>query len=346
VSEPRPSVVIRRIRSDDGPVFRDIRLRALQTDPTAFASSYEREAGRPPASWDTWAAATSMGNDQAMFFAETADGIIGLAGVFRIEDNPRALHMIAMWVEPRFRGHGWGRKLTETVVAWAQSADADELGLWVVDGNDAARHIYQSCGFVDTGKVQPLPSYPELVEHRMRLDLGPRPHPPLPSGYVELQPMVGNEFDAYLEWTIADHTAHLMQAFDLNRYEAELQARDAITHVLANGDPSVNHHFCSIRGGLDDASVGWIWFGEEPVRGRPVATLFDIVVFERHRNRGLGTAAIGEVEEWARLRGLPAVHLAVFAHNEAARRLYERLGFSVTRELPGVIQMEKNVPRN
>ena len=343
MTEPRPPVTVRRIRPDDGPAFRDVSLRALQTHTTAFGSSYEREAGRPPESWDTWAATTSAGNDQAMFVAETPNQLVGLAGAFRTGDKPRSLHMIAMWMDPDLRGYGHGRTLTNAVVSWARQADADELGLWVVAGNDAARRLYESCGFVDTGRVQPLPSHPDLEEHRLSLDLGPGQQAPLPSGYVELQPMAGTEFDAYLEWTIADHTAHLMQAFDLNRFEAELQAREAITHVLAAGDPSGNHHFCSIRGGLADDSVGWIWFGEEPVRGRAVATLFDIVVFERHRNQGLGTAAIDEVEEWARIRGLAAIHLAVFTHNEAARRLYERLGFTVTKELPGVIQMEKTV---
>ena len=34
---------------------------------------------------------------------------------------------------------------------------------------------------------------------------------------------------------------------------------------------------------------------------------------------------------------------AVFTHNKAARRLYERLGFTVAKELPGVIQMEKDI---
>jgi ribosomal protein S18 acetylase RimI-like enzyme len=343
VTAPRPLVTVRRIQPGDGPAFRDVRLRALQADPTAFASSYELEADRSPDSWSTWAAATSAGNDQAMFVAESGDRLVGLAGAFRIEGNPRSLHLIAMWVEPGFRGYGHGRTLTEAVVSWARQADADDLGLWVVAGNEVARHLYESCGFIDTGVVQPLPSHPDLIEHRLSLDLGPGPNAPLPSGYVELQPMVETEFDAYLEWTIADHTAHLMQAFDLNRFEAEVQARDAITHVLAVSDPSRNHHFCSIRGGLADESVGWIWFGEESIQGRPVATLFDIVVFERHRNQGLGTAAIDEVEEWARIRGLPVVHLAVFTHNEAARRLYKRLGFTVTKELPGVIQMEKKV---
>ena len=343
MTEPRPPVTVRRIRPGDGPALRGVRLRALQADPTAFASSYEDEADRPPESWSIWAGATSAGDDQAMFVAESGDLLVGLAGAFRIDGKPRSLHMIAMWVEPEYRGRGHGRSLTNTVISWARQADADELALWVVAGNHNARRLYEGCGFVDTGVVQTLPSHPELTEHRMRLDLGPSPRAPLPSGYVELQPMAGTEFDAYLEWTIADHTAHLMQAFDLNRFEAEHQAREAITHVLAAGDPSNSHHFCSIRGGLADESVGWIWFGEEPIQGRPVATLFDIVVFERHRNQGLGTAAIDEVEEWARARGLPVVHLAVFAHNEAARRLYERLGFTVTKELPGVVQMEKDV---
>ena len=153
-------VVVRRIRPDDAATFRDVRLLALQTDPTAFGSSYEREVDRPFESWQTWAATTSAGNDQVMLVADAGDRLVGLAGAFRIEQKPRSLHLIAMWVEPEMRGKGLGRQLTAGVIEWARNADADELGLWVVDGNDVARRLYENHGFVATGRVQPLPSHP------------------------------------------------------------------------------------------------------------------------------------------------------------------------------------------
>jgi ribosomal protein S18 acetylase RimI-like enzyme len=46
-----------------------------------------------------------------------------------------------------------------------------------------------------------------------------------------------------------------------------------------------------------------------------------------YRGQGLGTKLIDEAEGWARDRGIEALHLLVFPHNERARALYLRTGF-------------------
>lgn len=56
--------------------------------------------------------------------------------------------------------------------------------------------------------------------------------------------------------------------------------------------------------------------------------LFALDVEPRFQNRGVGTAIIAAVEEEARQRGLNRVNLEVGVANDAARRLYERLGFA------------------
>lgn len=57
---------------------------------------------------------------------------------------------------------------------------------------------------------------------------------------------------------------------------------------------------------------------------------FGISVDEAWRGRGVGTALIGVLLEWARAHPtIEKVCLGVFENNVAARRLYERLGFKV-----------------
>ncbi len=46
------SVVIRRIERPDLGVVRELRLRALKTDPTSFGSTYEREAAFAAEVWE------------------------------------------------------------------------------------------------------------------------------------------------------------------------------------------------------------------------------------------------------------------------------------------------------
>lgn len=40
--------------------------------------------------------------------------------------------------------------------------------LWVVDGNTAAISLYESCGFVLTGRTDIFPERPEVAELEMR----------------------------------------------------------------------------------------------------------------------------------------------------------------------------------
>ena len=60
-----------------------------------------------------------------------------------------------MWTDPAVRGTGVGRQLLGTLVAWAQGAGRTPY-LHVTEGNDGARALYVSFGFVPTGVWEPL----------------------------------------------------------------------------------------------------------------------------------------------------------------------------------------------
>jgi N-acetylglutamate synthase len=55
--------------------------------------------------------------------------------------------------------------------------------------------------------------------------------------------------------------------------------------------------------------------------------LFDIITGARYRNRGYGTALVAGMLAWAQEHGALHAYLQVVGHNDAARRLYARLGF-------------------
>ncbi|MBB5955852.1 ribosomal protein S18 acetylase RimI-like enzyme [Saccharothrix tamanrassetensis] len=59
-----------------------------------------------------------------------------------------------------------------------------------------------------------------------------------------------------------------------------------------------------------------------------VLYLYSMWVKPRFRRRGVGEALVAEVLAWAREHGWRRVQLRVFRGNVAARRLYERLGFT------------------
>jgi ribosomal protein S18 acetylase RimI-like enzyme len=84
---------------------------------------------------------------------------------------------------------------------------------------------------------------------------------------------------------------------------------------------------------MDGLPIGTVSIGGDKSAEDPDALyLFALDVASAHRGRGIGTAMIAEVENVARSRGLKYVTLGVGIDNSAAKRLYERLGFSQTGE--------------
>jgi GNAT superfamily N-acetyltransferase len=169
--------LVRRIRPTDAPSLREVRLRALWSDADAFGSSYEREVDRPSHAWDTRARESSLGSHQCVFVAETQSGFVGMAGAHTGDEEPFVRHVYGMWVAPEARLIGVGTRLVEEIIQWATEAATQELQLWVVDGNQPARRLFERTGFVPTGHAQPSPSNPSLTQTLMRLPLDSAPTP-------------------------------------------------------------------------------------------------------------------------------------------------------------------------
>ena len=154
-------VEIRLVGEESWQLWRDIRLRALQESPLAFGSTYDREAAFTEADWRG-----RLGGDGPAVLGFDGDEAVGLAAGF--SDLPGWLHVVAMWVDPDWRGHGIGRRLLDAVVRWAGERGL-RCHLDVALGNDAARHLYEAYGFVATGQTEPLREGSAHLIERMTL---------------------------------------------------------------------------------------------------------------------------------------------------------------------------------
>jgi GNAT superfamily N-acetyltransferase len=161
------SLRVRRLGEDDWALLRDVRLTALAESPLAFASTHAREAGFDEQMW------RSRTRTAAWFIALGADGTpVGILAGRDEDDTPDGeRHVVAMWAAPAARGTGVGAGLLEAVTAWARDDGARTLTLWVVDGNDAARRLYEGWGFVSTGERQPVPGRISAMEEKYALVL-------------------------------------------------------------------------------------------------------------------------------------------------------------------------------
>jgi len=157
-------VVVVRVTEDDWRELRDIRLAALADSPTAFGSSLLREQDFDEDHWRAWTRSAGL------FIAIVGGSPVGMAaGVAGNSSVERKL--VAMWVDPRWRGRAAASKLTSAVVGWAGSQGSQRVRLWVAEGNEWARRFYEGRGFEITGGRKPMPGNQALFRDEMALEL-------------------------------------------------------------------------------------------------------------------------------------------------------------------------------
>jgi ribosomal protein S18 acetylase RimI-like enzyme len=166
---------IRRIRAQEGPRLRAIRLRALADAPAGFGSSLGEAQSHPRAYWEALARETATAAAHALFVAEENGSWYGMARGFVHRDYPAIARLASMWVDPARRRSGVGAALAQAVVRWARGRSAACVQLWVTETNHPAKALYAVQGFVETARSKPLPSNPALREVLMvrRLNQAP-----------------------------------------------------------------------------------------------------------------------------------------------------------------------------
>lgn len=165
------AIEVRRVRPTDTQVLKAVRLAALEDSPSAFSATYADEALRTDEQWAERATAGSDGPDRATWFALDRGRVVGLVGGYRADPSATVVDLVSMWTSPGARRSGVGRQLVRAVLAWAGESGASAVDLWVVEGNEPARRLYQAMGFEEVGDHQALPSDPCRTEVRMTLRL-------------------------------------------------------------------------------------------------------------------------------------------------------------------------------
>lgn len=146
---------IRLLNSHDAIAYRNLRLQALKESPTAFASSYEREARLSLADFTARVCPRDDG-DSGVFgaFCGDFDKLIGMLRFSR-ESRPKRAHigsLRSMYVLPEFRGRGVGAALVDEAISHARRLGiVRQIVLSVTANNLVARSLYKSRGFESFG---------------------------------------------------------------------------------------------------------------------------------------------------------------------------------------------------
>jgi GNAT superfamily N-acetyltransferase len=122
--------------------------------------------------------------------------------------------------------------------------------------------------------------------------------------------------------------------------QREFYREDRITHAAANAralhrllrSPQAGVVWViEARSGREWGPIGYVvlTLGFSLERGGRDAFIDELYVRPEHRGRGVGALAVVTAEAVARRLGVRAVHLEVDTGNDRARRLYERIGFTL-----------------
>lgn len=138
---------IRRLRLDEGALYRRLRLEALRDSPEAFATSYASALERSDESWTAQADGSATGDDRATFLVLMDEEPVGMAALYRDAEGSSAGELIQMWISPEHRGSTVAAELLAHVFAWAADGGIQTIRAEVTEGNTRALRFYERQGF-------------------------------------------------------------------------------------------------------------------------------------------------------------------------------------------------------
>jgi len=147
---------------------------------------------------------------------------------------------------------------------------------------------------------------------------------------IRLEPMKAAEFDSLIEHSIAEYAEEQARSGNWTREEAPDKAAQSFKGLLPNGLDTDGQHVLRIANS-DGQTVGTLWYMERQESAVPSVFVCELRILTPFRRRGYATAAMRALEEQVRKEhAAKRIILHVFAHNDAARALYNSLDYQET----------------
>lgn len=147
-------------------LFKTVRLCALEDAPHAFSATYAEESQFADADWRQRAERMN-GQRGAGFLAMDGDQACGMVGSLLDSSDGTRAQLVSMWTAPAHRHRGIGRLLVNEVLRWAHLRGVHTLLLMVTSNNEPAMRFYERLGFTRTGRTEPYPNDPGVIEYEM-----------------------------------------------------------------------------------------------------------------------------------------------------------------------------------
>ena len=146
-------ISIRQINENDWQDFRELRLKALRSDPKVFGSNYEREKNKSKLDWKEWVGE----KHQAIFFLYDGEKLIGMTGVFIPQDTVEksTAYLWGSWLEQGYRRKGLSELMYKARIDWAKgNPSIRRIVVSHRESNSASKFANQKHGFVESHRSQ------------------------------------------------------------------------------------------------------------------------------------------------------------------------------------------------
>jgi RimJ/RimL family protein N-acetyltransferase len=145
-------IIIKNIKKEDVNEYWKLRLEALQDSPESFSASYEESVNQ---SIESVKERINQTEENYILGAFTeSNHVVAMAG-FRREQTLKLKHKGIIWgvyVAPEHRKQGIGCKLISEIIQRSKNLkDFYQINISTMVGNESARHLYKSLGFVSYG---------------------------------------------------------------------------------------------------------------------------------------------------------------------------------------------------
>lgn len=138
-----------------------------------------------------------------------------------------------------------------------------------------------------------------------------------------------SEFAIFKGRSIAVLAIQFAEDYVENLDSSMQRAEEKFSTYLPLGLQTPGHYFYLLKN-EQSVSNGYLWFGEQEEHLRKKIFIFDILVEEKFRGKGLGKWMLNWLEIETKKKDLHEISLHVLGYNQIARELYESMGFEAT----------------
>ncbi|MFS0664940.1 GNAT family N-acetyltransferase [Bacillus mojavensis] len=146
---------------------------------------------------------------------------------------------------------------------------------------------------------------------------------------LTLEDMTVEEFKAFRGMSVQNYAKQNIASGTWTEKEAIEKSEQAYEKMIPDGRNSSNHNFWNITNEQGER-IGWLWLYADPLHPQKEAFIYSFGLYEAYRGKGLAQLALQTLDGRAREMGVERLALHVFAHNETAVHLYQKMGYIMT----------------